>query len=70
MPKLEENNFNYYTQQWLQKIGYWWTLDSKGQYVDEHKCADVIAYHDHVFLPTITDLEKHIGLGMETLLQT
>jgi len=39
-------------------MGYWWTLNPKGQYVDGHECPDVVAYHDGTFLPTIAKLEK------------
>jgi len=45
-------------QRWLQKMGYWWTLNPKGQYVDGHECPDVVAYRDGTFLPTIAKLEK------------
>jgi hypothetical protein len=44
-------------QCWLQKIGYRWILNPKGQYVDGHECADVVAYRRDVFLPAIAELE-------------
>jgi hypothetical protein len=40
-------------------MDYRWTLNPKGQYVDGHERADVVAYRDGVFLPAITELEKH-----------
>jgi hypothetical protein len=41
-------------------MAYRWTLNPKGQYVDGHECADVVAYCDSMFLPTIADLERHM----------
>ena len=40
-------------------MGYQWTLNPKGQYVNGHEHADVVAYHDSVFLPAISKLKKH-----------
>jgi hypothetical protein len=31
-------------QRWMKTTGYWWTRDPKGQFVDGHERADVIAY--------------------------
>jgi hypothetical protein len=39
-------------------MGYRWTLNPKGQYVDGHERADIVAYRDGVFLPAIAEFEK------------
>ena len=35
---------------WMHKMGYCWMHIPKGQYVDRHKCKDIIAYCQDVFL--------------------
>jgi hypothetical protein len=37
-------------QRWMKRISYRWTRDPKGQFVDGHEHADVIAYQQQVFL--------------------
>ena len=32
-------------QRWMHKMGYRWTKDPSGQYVDGHERADVVDYH-------------------------
>ena len=39
-------------QRWMKKLDYRWTMNPKGQYVDGHERADIVAYWQHVFLPT------------------
>jgi hypothetical protein len=41
---------------WLAKMGYQWTKKLLGQYVDGHKCDDVVHYHQHVFLPAWAEI--------------
>ncbi|KAF9461006.1 hypothetical protein BDZ94DRAFT_1374217 [Collybia nuda] len=36
---------------WMSWMGYRWLYDPKGQYVDGHERADVVNYHQNVFLP-------------------
>jgi hypothetical protein len=43
-------------QCWLKKMGYRWTYDLKGQYVDGHECEDVVNYHNKVYLPVLKEL--------------
>ncbi|KAG1756197.1 uncharacterized protein EDB91DRAFT_1036495, partial [Suillus paluster] len=38
-------------QQWLQKLGYRWKKEKRGQYFDGHERDDVVHYHQNVFLP-------------------
>ena len=38
-------------QLWMHKLGYRWTKDPKGQYVDGHERADVVEYRQMVFIP-------------------
>ena len=37
-------------QRWMWKMGYWWMKKLSGQYVDGHEQADVVYYHQMVFL--------------------
>ncbi|KIK90493.1 hypothetical protein PAXRUDRAFT_801509 [Paxillus rubicundulus Ve08.2h10] len=39
------------TQCWMTKVGYQWGKDSKGQYVDGHKCEDIAYYHQNTSIP-------------------
>jgi len=36
---------------WLHRLGYRWTLEPSGQYVDGHERDDVVKYRQEVFLP-------------------
>jgi hypothetical protein len=36
---------------WLDRLGYRWTLEPSGQYVDGHERDDVVKYRNEVFLP-------------------
>ena len=36
---------------WMKKMGYRWTKDPKGQYVDGHERSDVVAHRQTIFLP-------------------
>jgi len=42
---------------WLSKLGYHWTLEPSGQYVDGHECEDVVEYQQKVLLPCWKELE-------------
>lgn len=44
-------------QRWMQKMGYRWSTNPKGQYVDGHKRADIIAYRQDVFLPGLAEID-------------
>ena len=43
-------------------MGYWWTKKPSGQYVDGHERADVIYYHQTVFLPAWAEVDKRMRL--------
>jgi len=45
-------------QRWMKKMGYRWTKKPLGQYVDGHERADVVFYHQTVFLPAWAELDK------------
>jgi hypothetical protein len=45
---------------WMNKLGYWWTEDKKGQYVDGHKRDDIIEYWQKIFLPIWKALEPYL----------
>ncbi|KAJ3508503.1 hypothetical protein NLJ89_g5715 [Agrocybe chaxingu] len=47
-------------QRWMKRMGYRWTINPKGQYVDGHERADVVHYRDEVFLPAILELEPRM----------
>ena len=40
-------------QRWMKKMGYRWTYDPKGQYVDGHERNDVVDYRQDIFLPAM-----------------
>ena len=41
-------------------LGYCWLCDHRGQYVDGHERADVIGYHQGVFIPAMSKNEQHL----------
>jgi hypothetical protein len=45
-------------QRWMGAMGYRWTVDPKGQYVDGHEREDVVEYRQKQFLPKFAELEK------------
>ena len=42
----------------MKRLGYRWTTDPCGQYVDGHKRKDVIDYRQNIFLPRWMDIEE------------
>lgn len=42
-------------QRWLRKMGYQWTYDPKGQYVDGHERQDVVDYQQKVYLSAMAE---------------
>ena len=47
-------------QRWMLKMGYQWSRDLKGQYVDGHKCEDVVKYRQEVFIPAWKKVERRM----------
>ena len=47
---------------WLRKLGYQYTLEPTGQYVNGHEHKDVDAYRNHVFLPCWKELEPTLWI--------
>ncbi|KII89329.1 hypothetical protein PLICRDRAFT_110047 [Plicaturopsis crispa FD-325 SS-3] len=47
-------------QRWMRRMGYRWTKNPSGQFVDGHEREDVVYFRQHVFLPAITDLEHRM----------
>jgi transposase len=47
---------------WLSKLGYRWTLEPSGQYVDGHEREDVVGYRQNVFLPRWKALEHSLRI--------
>jgi len=45
---------------WMNRIGYHWKKEPKGQYKDGHEHEDVVAYQQQVFLPFIATLTPHM----------
>ena len=45
------------SRNWLKRMGFCWTKDQKGQYVDGHEQPDVITYRQNVFLPAWSELK-------------
>ncbi|KAF8158145.1 hypothetical protein B0H34DRAFT_674612 [Crassisporium funariophilum] len=44
-------------KRWMEKLGYRWTVQPSGQYVDGHEREDVVHYRQHVFLPAMAEYE-------------
>ncbi|KAK6988078.1 hypothetical protein R3P38DRAFT_2805086 [Favolaschia claudopus] len=44
-------------QRWMSTMGYRWTRNPSGQYVDGHERKDVVYYRQTEFIPAITELE-------------
>ncbi|KAK7015282.1 hypothetical protein R3P38DRAFT_2786804 [Favolaschia claudopus] len=44
-------------QRWMKSMGYRWTKNPSGQYVDGHERADVVYYRQTEFIPAFTELE-------------
>ncbi|KAF8150976.1 hypothetical protein B0H34DRAFT_801873 [Crassisporium funariophilum] len=38
-------------RKWMHKMGYHWSMDPKGQYVNGHEQDDVVDYRQNIFLP-------------------
>jgi hypothetical protein len=47
-------------QRWMHRMGYRWTKQPSGQFVDGHEREDVVAYRQNVFLPAMAELESKI----------
>ncbi|KAJ7234033.1 hypothetical protein B0H12DRAFT_1239178 [Mycena haematopus] len=45
-------------QRWMKRMGYRWTKNPSGQYVDGHERADVVHYRQKEFIPAFTELER------------
>ncbi|KAF7369510.1 hypothetical protein MVEN_00280800 [Mycena venus] len=44
-------------QRWMKRMGYRWTKNPAGQYVDGHERPDVVYYRQTEFIPAFTQLE-------------
>jgi len=44
----------------MHQMGYRWTKQPSGQFVDGHKRADVVAYCQNVFLPAMAEIDSNI----------
>ena len=47
-------------QTWMKKMGYRWAYDPKGQYVDGHERADIVAFRNRVFLPAMEEFQDRM----------
>ncbi len=47
---------------WLYRLGYRWTLEPSGQYVDGHERDDVVKYRQDVFLPRWMAFEPRLRI--------
>lgn len=47
-------------QRWMKMIGYRWSKDPKGQFVDGHERADVVAYRKNIFVPKWTMVKENL----------
>ena len=47
-------------QRWLHSEGFRYTTHKKGLYFDGHDCADVVEYHQKVFLPAMKAYEPQL----------
>lgn len=48
-------------KQWMHTLGYHWRRDHRGQYVDGHERADVVAYCQEVFIPQILEHQSRLN---------
>ncbi|KAJ7204030.1 hypothetical protein B0H12DRAFT_1161324 [Mycena haematopus] len=44
-------------QRWMKRMGYRWTKNPSGQYVDGHERPDVVYYRQTEYIPAFTELE-------------
>ena len=44
----------------MSKLGYCWTKGPKGQYVDGHKCKDMVKYCQGDYLPAWDKFKDHL----------
>lgn len=49
-------------QNWLNRLGFRWTKEPKGQYCDGHERNDVVAYRQQIFLPKWKLIEPHLWI--------
>lgn len=47
-------------QYWMNMLGYRWTLEPSGQYVDGHEREDVVNYRQNNFLPKWKEIEPNL----------
>ncbi|KAF7357933.1 hypothetical protein MVEN_00839800 [Mycena venus] len=47
-------------QRWMKRMGYRWTKNPAGQYVDRHEQPDVVYYRQTEFIPAFTQLEHQM----------
>ena len=47
---------------WLNRMGYRWTLEPSGQYVDGHEREDVVTYRQRIFLPRWKAIEPSLRI--------
>jgi hypothetical protein len=47
-------------KRWMHELGYRWTFQPGGQYVDGHERLDVVNYRQNVFLPAMNEIEFKI----------
>lgn len=52
-------------RRWLIKMGYRWTKNPKGQYVDGHEREDVVKYRCEVFLPAMMEYRGRMRRWLE-----
>ncbi|KAI6121106.1 hypothetical protein F5141DRAFT_1186445 [Pisolithus sp. B1] len=45
---------------WMKQMGWKWKQEVKGQYVDGHKCEDVVTYCQNIFLPAWHHLQPQM----------
>ncbi|KAF8192229.1 hypothetical protein K438DRAFT_1590243, partial [Mycena galopus ATCC 62051] len=50
-------------QRWMKQMGYQWTKNPSGQYVDGHECPHVVYYRKTEYIPTFMELECQTRKG-------
>ena len=45
---------------WLSRIGFRFTVEPSGQYIDGHGCSDVVDYRQNIFLPRWKKIEPRL----------
>ena len=58
--KIKDGISHATAKRWMHQLGYRWTSQPSGQYVDGHEREDVVDYRQNIFLPAMAELEARM----------